>query len=253
MPIILWVDKFIPYFYQEKTSIFHYIDRKAIVLVEDVSRMRSRLSNVVEEHYRQCEILMEKGMLLSGSYSMYFDPQDLPRLLDGRQVVHLNSLDEGRSLTDIYRNVPLQGKNVESYQGYLEELKKDLHLWLKQGYLITMMAATDQRVEGLYQLLSDDGIRVYKQYPADDFPCVVIRQGLLENGFIYPEIKWAVVCESDIGAKKRTKAHQQFKDGRKINVFTDLQAGDYVVHQTHGIGHYIGIESLEVEGLNGNT
>lgn len=243
------IDKFIPYFYQEKTSIFHYIDRKAIVLVEDVSRMRSRLSNVVEEHYRQCEILMEKGMLLSGSYSMYFDPQDLPRLLDGRQVVHLNSLDEGRSLTDIYRNVPLQGKNVESYQGYLEELKKDLHLWLKQGYLITMMAATDQRVEGLYQLLSDDGIRVYKQYPADDFPCVVIRQGLLENGFIYPEIKWAVVCESDIGAKKRTKAHQQFKDGRKINVFTDLQAGDYVVHQTHGIGHYIGIESLEVEGV----
>ena len=54
---------------------------------------------------------------------------------------------------------------------------------------------------------------------------------------------------SDIGAKKRTKAHQQFKDGRKINVFTDLQAGDYVVHQTHGIGHYIGIESLEVEGV----
>ena len=77
---------------------------------------------------------------------------------------------------------------------------------------------------------------------------MVIRQGQLENGFIYPDIRWVVVCESDIGGKK-AKSSGQFKSGKKIHVFTDLRVGDHVVHQTHGIGLYTGIESLEVEGI----
>ena len=121
--------------------------------------------------------------------------------------------------------------------------------WIDQGYLVTVLAVSEQRADGLYRAFSDDGIRTFKKYPGADISCAVVQQGQLENGFIYPEIKWAMVCENDIVGGKRAKSSPQFKGGRKINVFTDLHTGDHVVHQTHGIGLYTGIESLEVEGV----
>lgn len=243
------IDKFIPYFYRQAASVFQYLQQNTFVFIEDVNRLSQRLSNVVEEHYRQCEILTEKGMLLAGSYAMYFNPDELPARLEDHQVVYLNSLDEGRTLTDTYAQFTLQGKSVDPYQGHLEDLKKDIRSWVDQGYLVTVLAVSEQRADGLYRALTDDGIRVFAKYPEADIPCAVIAQGQLENGFIYPEIKWAVVCENDIVGGKRAKGSQQFKGGRKINVFTDLHSGDHVVHQTHGIGLYTGIESLEVEGV----
>ncbi len=243
------IDKFIPYFYRQPASIFQYSGPNTLILLEDVNRLTQRLSNVVEEHYRQCEILTEKGMLLAGSYAMYSNPDDLPEHLAEHQVVYLNSLDESRALTQTAAQYALQGKNIDPYQGHLEDLKKDIRSWIDQGYLVTVLAVSDQRAEGLYRVFSDDDIRVFADYPDTDVPCAVIARGQLENGFIYPEIKWAVVCENDLVGGKRAKSSQQFKGGRKIDVFTDLQAGDHVVHQTHGIGLYIGIESLMVEGV----
>ncbi len=242
------IDKFIPYFYRQTISLFQYINPETMIFMEDVDRLCQRLSNAVEEHYRQCEILTEKGMLLPGSYAMYFNPEELPGRVQNHQVVYLNSLDEAKSLTPVYAQYALQGKTIDPYQGHLEELRKDLRSWLDQGYLVTVLASTEQRAEGLYKEFSDDNLRVFTKYPDTDIPCAVITRGRLENGFIYPDIKWAIVCESDIGGK-RAKSSQQFKGGRKINVFTDLQVGDHVVHQTHGIGLYTGIESLEVEGV----
>jgi len=95
---------------------------------------------------------------------------------------------------------------------------------------------SEQRKEGLKRFFEDNDIRIFSEYPADDVPCVVIKTGQLKNGFVYPEIKWAVLCESDIVAGKKRKTAPQYKGGKKINVFTDLSVGDFVVHQTHGSG-----------------
>lgn len=243
------IDKFIPYFYCSAASIFDYIDSDTIVLVEDTGRLKQRLSNVVDDHYRQCETLHEKGMLLPGSYSMYREPEALPGILEDRQIIYMNSLDDGEALTGIYRIHSLRGKNIDPYQGRMGELKKDIRAWMEQGFLVTVLAASEQRQEGLKNILADESLRVFTEYPDQDFPCVVIKPGTFENGFIYPDIKWVVVCESDISGGRKGKHAARFKGGKKIDVFTDLRVGDYVVHQTHGIGLYTGIESLEVEGV----
>ena len=242
------IDKFIPYFYSKKHTILQYIGKDELLFVEDVARLKQRLENVIEEYHRQCDILMEKGMLLPGSYSMYHDPEDLPKELARLQTVYLNSLDDGEALTDIKRLYSLRGNNIEPYGGRIDELKKDIKSWLDKGYQVTIQALSEQRKEGLKSLLEDENIRVHSDYPDGDIPCVVIKTGQLRNGFIYPDIRWAVLCESDIAAEKKAKVSPQFRAGKKIKIFTDLAVGDYVVHQTHGIGIYKGIESLTVDG-----
>lgn len=243
------IDKFIPYFYDEKHTVLQYAGKDTLLIVEDTARMKQRLENTVSEYHSQCEVLLDKGMVLPGSFYMYLDPEELPKRFSEMQTIYLNSLDEGDTITNVRKQYVLHGSNTVSYAGRIEELKKDIKAWLDKGYQVTIQALSEQRSDGLKKLLEDNDIRVYTEYPADDISCVVIKTGRLKNGFVYPEIKWAVLCESDIVAGKKKKTAPRYKAGKKIDVFTDLAVGDYVVHQTHGIGIYRGIESLTVEGI----
>jgi len=243
------IDKFIPYFYNKGHSIFEYLNSNPVIFIEDTERLKQRLENVIEEHVQQCEILIEKGLILPGTFQMYFDPKEISSLIGNRQAVYLNSLDEGGNLTDIYKNFLITGKNIEPYRGHLEQLKKDIKTWMSNGYQVTLLASTDNRKSGLKKLLSEEDINAYSDEPPGNIPCVIIRQGQLEDGFIYPQIKWVVVSESDIIPAAVKKTGMKIEGARKIKAFTDLKIGDYVVHQTHGIGLYTGIEALTVEGV----
>ncbi|HZK26222.1 MAG TPA: transcription-repair coupling factor [Thermoclostridium sp.] len=242
------IDKFIPYFYKEKHTILDYIKKDTMLYIEDVSRLKQRLANVIEQYYIQCEVLLQKGMLLPRSFLMYPEPEDVYRKLRDRQIVYLNTLDDSGVLTDVKKQYSLRGNNIQPYNGHVKELKSDIQSWLDKKFQITILAQTQQRVKGLKELLEDDGLVVYETYPKDDIPCVVIERGNLENGFIYPDIKWVVLCESDFSASKKSVVSSQFSSGKKIKVFTDLKVGDFVVHHTHGIGLYKGIETLVADG-----
>ena len=74
--------------------------------------------------------------------------------------------------------------------------------------------------------------------------------GRILKGFEYPEIKFAVIAESDIfteHVKKRKKKKKSEYQGEKISSFSDLKIGDYVVHEDHGLGIYRGIEKIETD------
>jgi len=243
------IDKFIPYFYDSRHSIFEYVFPNTVIFVEDTERLKQRLENVIEEHTQQCEILIEKGMVLPGTFDMYFEPKAVSSLVGNMQAVYLNSLDEGESLAGVYRSHIITGKNIEPYRGHLEQLKKDIKNWISGEYQVTLLASTDKRKAGLKEMLAEEGINVYSDEPPGDIPCVIVTQGQLENGFVYPQIKWAVVTESDIISAAVKKPEIKIEGARKIKAFTDLKVGDYVVHQMHGIGLYTGIETLTVEGV----
>ncbi len=69
----------------------------------------------------------------------------------------------------------------------------------------------------------------------------------MRRGFEYPILKFAVITESDILGRSRRKKRHRTYEGEKIQSFTDLSVGDYVVHENNGLGIYRGIEKLEVD------
>ena len=76
----------------------------------------------------------------------------------------------------------------------------------------------------------------------------MLGYGKIKKGYEYPLLKFVVISESDIfGSEKKKKKHHRTYEGEKIASFTDLNIGDYVVHENHGLGIYRGIEKIEVD------
>ena len=102
--------------------------------------------------------------------------------------------------------------------------------------------AEDLQAEGLNCFYSED--YDHSVQPGE----VMVAYGKLKKGFEYPDLQFVVISESDIfGEEKKRKKKRKIYEGEKIQSFTDLSVGDYVVHEQYGVGIYRGIEKIEIE------
>ncbi len=121
-------------------------------------------------------------------------------------------------------------------------LKSEMERWQKSGVKVMMLASSEERIERVRRVLYDYGINE---------PMIV--QGNLGSGFELPSIHLAVITEGEMFSQKQRKARKISKgidNAERIKSYTELKIGDYVVHQNHGIGKYMGIGTLEVSGIH---
>src|SRR5699024_5898687 len=118
-------------------------------------------------------------------------------------------------------------------------------------YLVNIILRDDEEVEKTRQLLEDLNIPSY----IHDIPVesgIVLTKGQLAKGFILPFMKVAVLGSKELynkTARKKTRT-KKLSNAEKIKSYQELNTGDYVVHIHHGVGRYLGIETLEVGGIH---
>ncbi len=248
------VDKFIPYLLEEKASLFDYLAEQHLVFFEEPERTRERMQNEQEDLNNLCETLLEKGMILQGTFSMLHDVETLVDRAKSYSLITLAPFEESRSLTD-HEAVKLQvkGSSISPYSGRLDLLSDDIRKWTSENYRILILCSSQERIERLLEELREKGIIAVASREGEPWPegiSVLLEYGHLQTGFIYGDEKLVVVAESDIASfRAHRSSRKAFEKGKRISSFTDLKVGDYVVHQAHGIGVYNGIEQLLVEGI----
>ena len=142
-------------------------------------------------------------------------------------------------------------RNATGYQTNVKELARDIKRWAEDGWRIALLSggvARGQRLEAA--LRAQNTVAPYKEEVPDELEpgWPVIFPLSIARGFIYPEIKLAVVCESDIYGGSHQAKRSKVKSGEKLAAFTELKIGDYVVHENHGIGQYMGTVRLSSDG-----
>jgi len=248
------VDKFIPFILEEDANLFEYTGGEHILFFDEPSRARERMDNQLQDIHGLCDVLTEKGMILGETYNLLFDPETIVSSASRHPVITLSSLDGTEALTEHPDGFfAVNGSNVSPYMGKMDLLMEDLRKWADQGYSILILVSREDRVGRLIQEIRERGMPAADAGQFDSWPAeyaVLVGTGGLQSGFVYRDEKLAVVTDSNISARSMRKAPRAgHARGRRIETYTDLKPGDYVVHQVHGIGIYQGIVQLTVEGL----
>lgn len=148
-----------------------------------------------------------------------------------------------------FSTIGIQGKSMTSFERQIPIFIEEVKNWHKLGHQVVLVMNNRQRKESLLAALAEGGIRYEK---VDNWGLkknvVLVMQGLLTDGFELPHSHFILVTEGNIYGTQKKRLRRKQEKGQEINYFTDLTVGDYVVHALHGIGKYLGLKTIEIEG-----
>ena len=222
-----------------------------IVVFDQPDRLRERCENRFLEFKEHFVAALERQEALPGQADLLIGYDALLAKLEGRSRLLTNLFLRTEPDFKPTALIKFECRNATAYQSNLKELAKDLERWKAEGWRVALLAGGTARGERLEHALGS------LECPVPFTPEIsdalrpgqpVILPMTLNRGFLYPELRYAVVAESDIYGVNRQKSRARAKSGEKIAAFTDLKVGDYVVHENHGIGQYMGMVRLASEG-----
>lgn len=246
------LDSYIHYFYKYTDSFLDYFDAEnSIVILDEPVRIREH-ADAVELEFRESMMhRMEKGYLLPKQMELLSSVEETAAHILGRKSLSMATLDMKNPLIKARNKFDITAKSISSYNNSFEALVKDLEKYRKNGYRIVLLSGSRSRAQRLANNLQDMDIPAFfTENPMRILKAgeVMTYYGSVHKGFEYPMIKLVVISESDIFAtEKKKKKRKTSYEGQKIQNFTDLKVGDYVVHEHHGLGIYRGIEKVEVD------
>lgn len=245
------LDSFLSYFCKDTVSFLGYFPKEDTVLfLDEPARLKER-GETVETEFRESMVnRLEKGYLLPEQTSLLYSAKETLARVQTSHTLMLTGLEQKLAGMTVEKKYSINVKNVNSYQNSFEILIKDLKRWKKEKYRVILLSGSRTRASRLAGSLREYELSAF--CPDDDSRTVkpgeiLVTYGNLHRGFEYPQIKYVVITEGDMfGTKqKKRKRKKTTYEGKKIQSFTELSIGDYVVHEDHGLGIYRGIEKIE--------
>lgn len=162
----------------------------------------------------------------------------------------LSLLAQSVSELETDETVSITSKTVAGFRKEFTLLKDELGHWRERDYRIIFVISGEKRAASLNGWLKQNEFYASPLTENGKDTGIFISSGEIRNGFEFPYAKTVVIAEKDIYGTQKKRLRRHTENGQEINAFTDLHAGDYVVHDTHGIGKYIGIKTIETDGVH---
>ncbi|SDG16849.1 transcription-repair coupling factor [Fontibacillus panacisegetis] len=232
--------KYISLIYPESKTLYDYMPKDTLLILEEPARLLETSRQLERDESEWNLHLLQNGKSLP----------ELPLAAEGGRVLYHRPF-QTLFLSLFLRQVPhTQPQNIinfvtramQDFHGQMNLLKSEMDRWKKSGAKVVMLASGEERMERMRRVLLDYSI---------DEPMLV--QGNLQSGFELPSVHLVVITEGEMFSQKGRKARKFGKsmdNAERIKSYTELKVGDYVVHQNHGIGKYLGIGTLEVGGIH---
>lgn len=246
------VDSYVNYFYDNLVSLLDYFENP-IFFIDEPKRVTEQLNVVDAEFGDSMANRLQKGYVLPGQTDVIWDKNQIIAKIDSGEKVLFTAIAQkiqGFSVDDF---VEVGSRNVSPYNGKFEILVQDLKKYKEQKYAVLLVTGSKTRGQRLAEDLREFEISAFFEEDGERQVMpgeVMIIKGQLRSGFMYPMIKFVAISDTDIfGEKKKRKRRKYGYSGTNISSFTDLNIGDYVVHENHGLGVYRGIEKIEVDHI----
>ncbi len=250
------LESYVRYFYEETMTLpglLAGMGESLVFFLDEPARIKEHGEAVELEFRESMEQRARKGYVLPGQMNVLYSAQQAAAELLRSPVVMLSALEARNSLFKAEKRFDIETRSISSYNNSFESLVRDLQMYKRKKYRVLLLSGSRTRAKRLAEDLRDNELSaVYSEDPCREvLPGEVLTYyGHVNKGFEYPFLKFVVITESDIfGAEKKKKKRRKFSEGQKIGDFNELKVGDYVVHESHGLGVYKGIEKVEMEGV----
>lgn len=249
------LDILIPYIPKEYlTNLIEYFDEDSIVILDEPKRIEERSKNIREDFKIKFTDLLETYEVLPSHMDILYEYRDLIPSIKDRISLLNTALIKGISHFKPKSINNFLTKSLPSYQSKMDLLKQDIDHYQYRGYKIIIFAGNEERGHRLVKTLNDLDIEA-SYYDERDKAIkssqIFIIPKSIKGGFEYPSIKLLVLSDNEIfgAGKNKGRKGKKAKKGTTINL-SDLNIGDYVVHENYGIGKYEGVEKLDIQGIN---
>ena len=248
-------DRYMALIYPEFATAMDFIPSDAVIVLCDQNSLRRRAHSRTEEMGMQLDSLLQGGLLAGELCDFACQWEDFCGCLEGRTVVYMDAFG-GSSYPEENRPkhlLPITAKQLPGYGGSLDTAASDLAHYQKQEFSTLVLCGTRRRAELLQEMLREKNLSSFLCIPLDILPKagqILLTEGTLPYGMEYPDQKIAVLTEGQLITKTepKRKAKKSATNRQKLNSFTDLSPGDLVVHENYGIGRFIAMERIKVDG-----
>ncbi len=259
-----FLDKYITLVYPERVCLLNYFSLQSTVFVKNTTAVYERIK-ASEWHINQIVEELLEGGTIAPKYTDYMKPQAcFEQFLDGAVTVHFDSLGQGMSGKKLGAMFTFKTKHVVSYSENLELLCEDIDGYKRTGYKLYLLAENEAAAKNLCSLICEKGFKAIcetdnGEYSFDNLPTDIILVGWknLVKGYEMTVPRAAVLStvpenrEGTYTSSSKLKKRKKKRNGTEtILSYNDLEVGDFVVHEIHGIGQYMGIENLKVDGVS---
>jgi len=248
-------DRYMALIYPEYATAAHYIPDDAILVLCDQSSLHRASRTRTEEMGLYLDSLLQGGLVAGELCDYVCQWEDFCVSLRNRCTVYLDTFSSSAYPEDCppKQLLPMVAKQLPSYGGSLDTAADDLAHYQKMEFASLVLCGTRRRAELLQQMLSEKGLSAFQCIPLTTMPQpgqILLAEGTLPFGMEYPGIKLAILTEGQLLAKSepRKKAKKSATNRQKLNSFTDLTPGDLVVHENYGIGRFVSMEQIKVDG-----
>ncbi len=245
------LDRFFNYFYKKTATLFDYISDDTIIFLDEPARIKSKCQSIEFENKEIIEQFLEKNKYVPGYVDAMSSFVEITTKLEEKNIIYMERMDTN---THAKRNgYSFNCREVNFFRGSVDIFVQEVQESYEEGKTIIVLAGTNSKARSIATMLLEHKInaefREKEKITFNENNLVQVTTGNLSEGFEYTEINLIIVAGEStvVKEKKRSYKPSAFNEGKKV-VFADLKAGDYVVHSTHGIGQYVGIHTLEVEG-----
>lgn len=250
-------DRYISLIYPEFSCALDYISPETMVIFSDRIAVERSLGNHLEELSSGLDSLLENGSLAGELCDFYKDFDQLCNLCTEKCVIYMDNFLSAKYPETLPPKelLSVTVKQLPSYGGSLDAAVSDLSHYAGSGFSTLVLCGTERRAQLLLESIEARGLAAKVAVPLQKFPNpgeVVLTEGSLASGMEYPSLKVAILTEGQITQQPTRKPRKKKKaatNRQKLNTFTDLNPGDLVVHEAHGIGRFCGVEQMRLDGV----
>ena len=268
------IDKYFNKFYEKQESLLEYLSSNYLLYFDEMNKIGQRRENIIIENNNLIKSLTEKNRFVPEairnisedefSKNNWFDA--LQQKIEN-QIIYIQNNNSYTSINQYEFNY----REINFYKSEIELLISDIKKWQKEKKEIILLTGNEANIEKVGALLQEKELDFERWNKAENERMnennsvqsesnpklskvakltLSVAKKMPTTGFESYDLNLVVVSleEAFKGETKKKKASSTFKQGEKI-VFADLKQGDYVVHRTHGIGQFVGVNTITADNI----